>query len=47
MISLSIVVPVFNEEIRLKKTLPILEKFLSSSKKNRIELIFVSDVLTL
>lgn len=43
MISLSIVVPVFNEEIRLKKTLPILEKFLSSSKKNKIELIFVSD----
>ena len=43
MISLSIVVPVFNEEIRLKKTLPILEKFLSSSKKNRVELIFVSD----
>jgi len=43
MISLSIVVPVFNEEIRLKKTLPILEKFLNNFKKHKIELIFVSD----
>jgi dolichyl-phosphate beta-glucosyltransferase len=43
MVSLSIILPVFNEEIRLKKTLPILEKFLRLSKKNRIELIFVSD----
>ena len=43
MISLSIIMPVFNEEIRLKKTLPILEKFLSNSKKDKIELIFVSD----
>jgi len=43
MISLSIVVPVFNEESRLKKTLPILEKFLDSLKKNEVELIFVSD----
>ena len=43
MISLSIIMPVFNEEIRLKKTLPILEKFLNNSKKDKIELIFVSD----
>jgi len=43
MINLSIVVPVFNEEGRLKKTLPILEKFLDSLKKNEVELIFVSD----
>ena len=43
MYNLSIVLPVFNEEIRLKKTLPILEKFLKNSKKNKIELIFVSD----
>ena len=43
MFNLSIVIPVFNEEVRLKKTLPILEKFLDTSKKNKIELIFVSD----
>jgi dolichyl-phosphate beta-glucosyltransferase len=43
MFNLSIVIPVFNEEVRLKKTLPVLEKFLNTSKKNRIELIFVSD----
>ena len=43
MYNLSIVLPVFNEEIRLKKTLPVLEKFLKNSKKNKIELIFVSD----
>lgn len=43
MYNLSIVLPVFNEEIRLRKTLPSLEKFLKDSKKNKIELIFVSD----
>ena len=43
MYNLSVVLPVFNEEIRLKKTLPVLEKFLKNSKKNKIELIFVSD----
>ena len=42
MFNLSIVIPVFNEEVRLKKTLPVLEKFLDTSKK-KIELIFVSD----
>tara|TARA_B110000467_G_C18177728_1_gene398795 strand:+ start:154 stop:867 length:714 start_codon:yes stop_codon:yes gene_type:complete len=43
MYNLSIVLPVFNEEKRLRKTLPSLEKFLKDSKKNKIELIFVSD----
>ena len=38
MYNLSIVLPVFNEEIRLRKTLPSLEKFLKDSKKNKIEL---------
>ena len=43
MYNLSIILPVFNEEVRLKTTISILEKFLKSSKKNKIELIFVSD----
>lgn len=43
MISLSIVMPLFNEEARLKKTLPILKNFVNRYKKNKIELIFVSD----
>jgi dolichyl-phosphate beta-glucosyltransferase len=43
MYNLSIVLPVFNEEIRLKKTLPSLGKFLKDSKNNKIELIFISD----
>ncbi len=43
MYNLSIILPVFNEEVRLKTTISILEKFLKLSKKNKIELIFVSD----
>ena len=43
MYNLSIILPVFNEELRLKTTISILEKFLKLSKKNKIELIFVSD----
>ncbi len=43
MYSLSIVFPIFNEEIRLKKTLPILIKFLKKNKKKNIEIIFVND----
>ena len=39
MYNLSIVLPVFNEEIRLRKTLPALEKFLKDSKKYNISLI--------
>ena len=43
MIKLSIVIPLFNEERRLKKTIPILKKFIKNNSKHKIELIFVSD----
>ena len=43
MISLSIVIPLYNEEVRLKKSLPILKNFINKYKKNKIEIIFVSD----
>ena len=43
MIDLSIVIPIYNEEIRLQKSLPIIKKFLEKNKKNKIEIIFVSD----
>jgi len=43
MINLSIVIPLYNEEIRLKKTLPILSNFLRNFKKDKIEIIFISD----
>ena len=43
MLNLSIVFPVYNEEKRIKKTLPLLKKFLKENKKNNVEIIFVSD----
>ena len=43
MIKLSIVIPLFNEERRLKKTIPILKKFIKNNSRHKIELIFVSD----
>jgi len=43
MLNLSIVFPVYNEEKRLKKTLPLLKKFLKENKKKNVEIIFVSD----
>jgi len=43
MYSLSIVIPLFNEQKRLQKTLPKIYDFLARSKKNKIEIIFVSD----
>ena len=43
MLSLSIIIPLYNEEKRLKKTLPELSKFLKKSLKDNIEIIFVSD----
>ncbi len=43
MLSLSIVIPLYNEEKRLKKSLPILERFIKKNKKYKIEIIFVSD----
>ena len=43
MLSLSIVIPLYNEEERLKKSLPILKNFIKKNKKYKIEIIFVSD----
>ena len=43
MFSLSIIIPLYNEEKRLKKTLPELSKFLKKNSKDNIEIIFVSD----
>tara|TARA_B100001142_G_C14247869_1_gene622019 strand:+ start:99 stop:818 length:720 start_codon:yes stop_codon:yes gene_type:complete len=43
MLSLSIVMPLYNEEMRLKKSLPILKKFAKKYKRHKIEIIFVSD----
>ena len=42
MLDLSIIFPVFNEEKRLKKTLPLLKKFLRENQKKNVEIIFVS-----
>ena len=39
----SIIIPLYNEEKRLKKSFPILKKFLNKFKKYKIEIIFVSD----
>ena len=43
MYSLSIIIPLYNEEKRLTKSLKKLEKFILQNKKNKIEIIFVSD----
>ena len=43
MLDLSVVIPIYNEEIRLQKSLPLIKKFLEKNKKNKIEIIFVSD----
>ena len=43
MYSLSIIIPLYNEERRLLKSLTKLEKFILQNKKNKIEIIFVSD----
>ena len=43
MYNLSIIIPLYNEENRLKKSLKILISFLSKKNKNKIETIFVSD----
>ena len=43
MFALSIVIPLYNEELRLKKSLPTLRNFIKKNKKNKIEVIFVSD----
>jgi dolichyl-phosphate beta-glucosyltransferase len=41
--SLSIIIPLYNEEKRLLKSLTKIEKFILQNKKNNIEVIFVSD----
>ena len=43
MISLSIIIPLYNEEKRLEKTIPTLNKFIKKFKKHKIEIIFVDD----
>ena len=43
MYHLSIIIPLYNEEKRLQKSLKCLKKFLSKKKKNKVETIFVSD----
>ena len=43
MYSLSVIIPLYNEEKRLLKSLTKLEKFILQNKKNKIEVIFVSD----
>jgi len=40
---LSIIIPLYNEEKRLQKSLKCLKKFLLKKKKNKVETIFVSD----
>ena len=43
MYSLSIIIPLFNEEKRLLKSLIKLDKFIKQNKKKNIEIIFVND----
>ena len=43
MYSLSVIIPLYNEEKRLLKSLTKLEKFILQNKKNKIEVIFVRD----
>ena len=43
MYSLSIIIPLYNEEKRLLKSLTKIEEFILQNKKNNIEVIFVSD----
>ena len=43
MYNLSIIIPLYNEENRLSKSLISLEKFIKKNKKKKIEILFVSD----
>jgi dolichyl-phosphate beta-glucosyltransferase len=40
---LSIIIPIFNEELRLKSCFSILKKFVEKKSKNKIEIVFVND----
>ena len=41
--SLSIIIPMYNEQERILKSLEILRKYIKKNRKNKIEIIFVSD----
>jgi len=41
--NLSIIIPIFNEQLRLKSCLTILKKFVEKKPKKKIEIIFVND----
>jgi dolichyl-phosphate beta-glucosyltransferase len=41
--NLSIIIPIFNEQLRLKSCLTILKKFVEKKSKKKIEIIFVND----
>ena len=43
MYSLSIIIPLYNEEKRIFKSLIKIRKFINQNKKKKIEIIFVSD----
>ena len=43
MYSLSIIIPLYNEQERILKSLEILRKYIKKNRKNKIEIIFVSD----
>ena len=43
MLNVSIIIPLYNEEKRIKKNLPALDIFLKKNKNKKVELIFVSD----
>ena len=43
MYDLSIIIPIFNEELRLKSCFSILKKFVEKKSKNKIEIVFVND----
>ena len=43
MYNLSIIIPIFNEQLRLKSCLTVLKKFVEKKSKKKIEIIFVND----
>ena len=43
MLNMSIIIPLYNEEERLKKNLPAIDIFLKKNKSKKVELLFVSD----
>ncbi len=43
MLNVSIIIPLYNEERRLKKNFPAIDIFLKKNKSKKVELLFVSD----